>query len=580
MQSPRIEISLDKIAKNAQFLKNHYGSKGITIIGVTKAVCGNPEIAQVLVKSGITILADSRMTNIIKMRSAGINAQFLLLRTPLRSELKEVVKYADISHNTELSIITELSTIAISQGVIHKIILMVELGDLREGILPSNLNDIITKIKQLKGVDLVGIGTNLACFGGVIPDDKNMASLSDLIEDIEKELNLNFTFVSGGNSANYNWFQATKNVRRISHLRIGESIFLGVEPVYGKQIPGLFKDAFTLVAEIIESNTKPSIPSGSVGRDAFGKIPIFTDQGQINRVIVGLGQQDVAVTGLTPRLPIEVLGASSDHLIINSKQSKLEVGTTLKFDMNYAALVSSMTSPYVTKTNVNTMTALEYCVHVEQNDFNLKSQNPLTPIIENGSPLVSLKDYEFDLMYEPSINKDYKYLVREEIVEKIGRISKALENQNKKLIIRSVWRSFSHQRLIWENQHAFLVKKHPEKSKVEIDELVSHFIAPSEKSMHSTGGAVDGLIYDLKNDCVMDFGTNEGLNINLNEKCFPYHPDISKRAKENRKLLINLFESEGFVCDTKEYWHFDYGNAIWATKKNKQHAIYDVIKMT
>lgn len=578
MKTPRVEIDLEKIAHNAQFLKDHYATKGIAIIGVTKVVCGNPDIAEVFVQNGIKFIADSRIANIKKMRSAGIDAQFILLRTPLLSELEEVIAYADISHNTELTIITKLSGIALKQGVIHKIILMVELGDLREGILPSNLPQIITKIRKLKGIELVGIGTNLACFGGVMPDDENMAYLSDLAEEIEKNFDLNLKFVSGGNSANYNWFQATKTVGRINYLRLGESIFLGVEPLFGKQILGLFTDAFTLVAEIIESNIKSSTPNGKVGQNAFGNVPKFKDQGQINRVIAGVGQQDVAISGLTPRLALEILGASSDHTVINSKDEKLKVGTALEFDMNYAALLSAMTSPYVAKIKVNIMNALEYCKRVEQNDLDLKIQCPLTPVIENGSRLVSLKDCGFDLIYEPSIKKDYKYLVREEIVEKIEHISAALYEQDKKLIIRSAWRSFTHQRMIWENKRAFLLKKHPEISGNELDELVSQFIAPSKKSMHSTGGAVDGLIYDLKNDCVMDFGTNEGLNIDLNEKCYPYHPDISIQAKENRRLLINLFENEGFVCDLKEYWHFDFGNAIWATKKSEPHAFYDVVK--
>ena len=224
------------------------------------------------------------------------------------------------------------------------------------------------------------------------------------------------------------------------------------------------------------------------------------------------------------------------------------------------------------------MNALEYCKMVEQKDHELKLLWPSTPILENNSQLVSLKDSGFNLIFEPSSKKDYKYLVREEVVEKLGRISKSLDQEDKRLIIRSVWRSFDHQQMIWDNKVKYLLKEHPEKSTDEINELVRHFIAPSDKSMHSTGGAVDGLIYDLKNDCVMDFGTNRGLDIDLNEKCFPYHPDISTTAKANRKLLINLFEKEGFVCDNKEYWHFDYGNAVWATKMGKKHAFYNIVK--
>ncbi len=224
------------------------------------------------------------------------------------------------------------------------------------------------------------------------------------------------------------------------------------------------------------------------------------------------------------------------------------------------------------------MNAQEYCEMVEQHYRRQQQLLPTISINENNSSLISLIKSKFNLVFEPSIKKDYKYLVREAVFEKIGRISKLLEKEDKKLIIRSVWRSFEHQRLLWENKVASLQKEYPNKQIEEIEEFVSYFIAPASKSMHSTGGAVDALIYDLKNDCVMDFGTNDGLNINLSDKCYPYHPFISSEAKKNRKLLIDLFEEEDFVVDIKEYWHFDYGDAIWALEKKKDQAIYGNIK--
>ena len=169
-------------------------------------------------------------------------------------------------------------------------------------------------------------------------------------------------------------------------------------------------------------------------------------------------------------------------------------------------------------------------------------------------------------------------MVREAVFVKIGRISKLLDKQDKKLIIRSVWRSFDHQRLLWENKVSSMQKEYPDKQLEEIKEFVSYFIAPTMKSMHSTGGAVDALIYDLRADRVMDFGTNDGLQINLDDKCYPYHPFITSQAKKNRNLLINLFEEEDFVVDIKEYWHFDYGNASWALEKGENHAFYGSIE--
>ncbi|MCF6352965.1 MAG: D-alanyl-D-alanine carboxypeptidase family protein [Cyclobacteriaceae bacterium] len=224
------------------------------------------------------------------------------------------------------------------------------------------------------------------------------------------------------------------------------------------------------------------------------------------------------------------------------------------------------------------MNAKEYCKIVEQKVHLQKQLRPTIPIKEDHSPLVSLKESGFNLIFEPASKKNYKYFVREALVEKIGRISKFLDKEDKVLIIRSVWRSFEHQQLIRQRKAAFLQKIHPDKSPEEINEVVSNFIAPRTKSTHATGGAIDALIYDLKNDCVMDFGTNNGLNIDLNKKCYPYHPDITPQAKKNRKLLISLFEKEDFVCDLVEYWHFDYGNVIWALEKGKKYSIYDIIK--
>jgi len=224
------------------------------------------------------------------------------------------------------------------------------------------------------------------------------------------------------------------------------------------------------------------------------------------------------------------------------------------------------------------MNLQEYLDQVESKDILHKKLEQDFLIKDNGSPLVSLKNAGFHLIYEPSIMKDYKYLVREELVEKIGRISEELWQMDQTLVIRSAWRSFKHQRVLWERNVSSMRKKHPSKSMDEINELVSYYIAPERKSTHSTGGALDALIYDRKKDHILDFGTNYGYKIELSEKCYPFHPEISPLAKENRKLLIELFENEDFVCDMKEYWHFDYGNIGWAIEKGKDHSIFGILE--
>jgi len=442
MATPRIDIDLLKIAHNAIKLKDLYASKDIEIIGVTKAVGGNPVIAGVLVKCGINILADSGLKNIKRMYNAGVKAQFLLLRSPFLSQIKTLIKYVDISLNSELSIIREISKFALKENKKHKIILMIELGDLREGIMPEDIERTVKQILKMKGVELAGIGTNLACLGGISPDDQNMNLLSTIAERIEEKFKLTLKYISGGNSANYDWFLSTKNVGRINNLRIGESIFLGCETLERKKIPDLFYDAFTLVTEVIESKIKPSVPRGIIRQDAFGNIPIFRDQRKLRRTILGIGEQDVSAKDLrSVNNNYNIIGSSSDHTIINTKKKILKVGDTAIFKLNYGALLSLMISPYISKNLIHFMNTQEFCEMVENNSVWHKEQFPKKLMRENNSPLVSLKDSGFNLIFEPSIKKDYKYLVRQEIVEKIGRISEILNKDNKVLIIRSAWRS-------------------------------------------------------------------------------------------------------------------------------------------
>ena len=354
MANPRLEINLEKVATNIRILKEFYKTKGIDICAVTKVVCGNLEIAEVLVENGITLLADSKVLNLKKMSKGRINAQFLLIGTPKLSEAKEIVKYAKVSLNSELEVMRRLSYFALKRKTIHQVILMVELGDLREGILPENIEGIVKEILTLKGIELIGLGTNLACFGGIQPTQEKMDELTFISEAIEKKIDLKLRCISGGNSANYDWFNSTTNVGRINQLRIGESIFLGCDPLDRNPILKLNRNVFTLVAEVTEVKVKPSVPYGKKGQNAFGHTEVFKDQGMMERVILGIGLQDVAISGLTPYMNIEVLGGGSDHTLINPKGNRLKVGDELRFNLNYASLLSAMTSPYVHKTITST----------------------------------------------------------------------------------------------------------------------------------------------------------------------------------------------------------------------------------
>ncbi len=345
---PRIEISLSKIQDNARILCDFYGQKGISLMGVSKAVLGEPAIAQAMIAGGVQFIADSRIENIQKMRRAGISAQLVLLRTAL-SQAEAVVYSADISLNTELKTLEKLSHYAKAQGKIHQVIIMVELGDLREGVLPCDLVAFVRKALLLPNIQVKGIGCNLACYGGVKPNHRNMKLLSELVQIVQSELGIKLTIVSGGNSANYEWANSGQFIGEINNLRIGESILLGCETVGRQPIPGLHTHTFQLVAEVIESKQKASLPFGEICQDAFGDIPKFKDRGIRSRSIIALGRQDVSTSGLKSERRLEILGSSSDHIILDSENYPLQIGDEVHFGLDYGGLLSAMTSPFVGK---------------------------------------------------------------------------------------------------------------------------------------------------------------------------------------------------------------------------------------
>ena len=348
MTSPRLEVDLDAIAHNASTLVELLAPQGIRVVGVTKATLGSPGVAAAMVSGGVTALGDSRTENLVRLRSAAVPAPLVLVRSPMLSQVDLVARTSDVSLHTESVILAALSDAALRAGLLHSVVLMVELGDLREGIAVADVVDAARAVDLLGGLHLVGLGTNLACQSGVVPDQRAMDELSGLVTEVEAACGRAMPVVSGGNSANLDWALATSDVGRVDELRLGEAILLGTEPLHRRVLDGLRTDAFTLVGEVIEAKTKPTQPWGVLGQAAFGTAAVRVGRGTTRQVLVALGRQDVDPDGLTVAAGITVLGASSDHLVLDVGDHDVSVGDELRFGLDYSALVRAATSPFVT----------------------------------------------------------------------------------------------------------------------------------------------------------------------------------------------------------------------------------------
>jgi predicted amino acid racemase len=352
MTGPWLSIDLDKIERNSRALVELCAQHGIAVTGVTKATCGNPEVAKAMLRGGVCSIADSRLDNIHRLKAAGIDTSYMLLRLPPLSGTNTVVDSVDISLNSELSVLQGLSAAARKTGVEHDVIIMIDLGDLREGILPDDLMPFMQEATRLAGIRIVGIGVSLACISGVVPDESNMSRLVELADAVEQSFDLKLKWISGANSSGLELIASGRMPRRVNHARIGEAILLGRETVHRSPWPGTFQDALVLHAEVLELRNKPSMPIGTRSEDAFGKRPWFEDRGVISRALLNVGREDIDAEGITPvDARFRIIGASSDYLAVDvsAAGNDVRVGDCLAFSLNYSALVAAMTSAYVKK---------------------------------------------------------------------------------------------------------------------------------------------------------------------------------------------------------------------------------------
>jgi predicted amino acid racemase len=138
----------------------------------------------------------------------------------------------------------------------------------------------------------------------------------------------------------------------INNRRLGEAFLLGNDTAYGTKLPGTVSDALILEAQIVELKSKRSLPIGEIGVDAFGQKPYYEDRGIIKRAILAIGKQDTDPDSMESiDEKIEILGASSDHLIIDVSKSDADykVGDVIRFRVGYSGMLKCATSSYVEK---------------------------------------------------------------------------------------------------------------------------------------------------------------------------------------------------------------------------------------
>jgi predicted amino acid racemase len=350
-----LKLYRDKLRENFEFLKEQFQENGIAWGVVSKLLCGNELYLKELIDLGVDEIHDSRISNLAKIKEINPDVQTVYIKPSSKRNLAQMVRYADVSLNSELDTIRWISEEAGTQGKIHKVIIMVETGDLREGVMGDHLVDFYAQIFELPNIEVIGLGTNLNCLNGIMPSADKLIQLCLYKQIIELKFNKAIPWVSAGTSVTLPLMFNKQLPKGVNHFRIGETLYFGLDLFEEKVIEGMHGDVFRLYAEIIEMQEKPLLPSGTLAANPQGET-LEIDQtlyGQSSfRAILDIGLLDVDPKYLiADDGEFEILGASSDMLILNlgKNPSGYKVGDLIKFRLKYMGALAVLNSGYIEK---------------------------------------------------------------------------------------------------------------------------------------------------------------------------------------------------------------------------------------
>lgn len=350
-----IVLDTDKLRHNYDFLQDLFVRQGIEWGVVSKLLCGNRIFLAELIRLGVKELCDARISNLKRIKELAPEVRTVYIKPPALRIIPDVVRYADISFNTELKTLQRLSEEAVRQNKEHQVVIMIELGELREGVLRDTFLLLYEKAFLLPGIRIVGIGTHFSCISGVLPDREKLTRLVHFRKIIAERFDRQIDYVSGGSSVTIPLLIEGEVPPGTNHFRVGESLFFGTDVYHGGPLEGMYQDVLQLNAAIIELIKKPMLPDGTLGVNLEGNTPDFNadNAGKTSfRAIVDVGLLDVEYTHLTPADPaVHCIGASSDMLIVDlgENPSNYQTGDFIRFRLDYMAALRLMHSRYIRK---------------------------------------------------------------------------------------------------------------------------------------------------------------------------------------------------------------------------------------
>lgn len=355
-------VNTDKILRNIRKLDSFLTEHDKQWSLIAKVLCGNKDALDIILNDpkikSLHSIGDSRISNLAAVKEVRPDITTMYIKPPAVPLVPEVIEVADISVATSKETLDALEAECRKQNKIHRVVIMIELGELREGVLRENLVDFYEHIFNLEYVEVIGIGTNLGCMYGIEPTYDKMIQLSLYKELLEAKFHKNMELISGGSSITLPLVESGRLPKNINHFRIGEAVFFGTSPLDEKQFMDLETDIFVYNGNVIELEEKERVPDGvltggHVGHTG-GSDSSDTEE-KLKKLILDFGILDVDIDDLKPKdKRLNFVGTTSDMTVYELLKKKKEkevytVGSKVEFEASYMGIAKLMNSNYIEK---------------------------------------------------------------------------------------------------------------------------------------------------------------------------------------------------------------------------------------
>lgn len=357
-------IETRKIQENIKGLSAFFGAHHIYWSLVTKVFSGDLEFLKHILTSevikDIYSVGDSRLTSLKNLKKVNPNMRTIYIKPPAITYAEEVVRYADISLNSSYETLVALNQEAAKQKKIHQVIIMIELGELREGVNLDDFMGFYESVFHLPNIDVIGIGSNLGCMYGIEPSYEKLMELSKYREEVSQKFNKELKLLSGGSSITLPLIETGQVPKDVNHFRVGEAAFFGVSPLKNEPFQNLHTDTFEFDANIIELEEKKMVPEGIMSDGNIGHTAVF-DEADAHKTtfkaILDFGILDVDVKDIeTKEDGIEFVGVTSDMIVLDLGENKktdgsqrFHTGDKIRFTCNYMAVARLLNSKFIDK---------------------------------------------------------------------------------------------------------------------------------------------------------------------------------------------------------------------------------------